>query len=1292
MLRYLYYIFCLTVIITVQTFAQTTWVPFLQQTKTKPTTNLTTSNNNTVSFTVQINGMEASNIKAGTSAYQSLSIPDGEVMTKAGSPQVPIISKLIAIPDCDNVSISITPSNELQFPNYNVLPVARYDKKQLPDGSDDLVPVYEENKSIYSSGADFPGKYGEITEIGYVRDQKVVHVAIYPVQFNPAGKMIKAYTNFSVTLSFVNPKSPVNKELGIFRNMMHHAALNYELSGISASTKMTNGVQSNSLSKASTVNTVQGSVTRVTDLSTLVGANAIPVDYLIITVPSLFNSSSLTTLANHRMSYNGYDVAIVEVNDIYLDSKYNAPHDYEEIRNFIADVYNIGKASHTGDGHLGYICLVGDAYDDNNAEMLPAAYPSYYGSLEQAGDYYYACTGGDNDNLQDIMYGRLSVGNETELSTIVNKIINYEANTNGNWNENYSFMSFSPEFYSYADPAITNMTNLIPSTCNKYYAYRAIDTSQPTTVTAVTAPPLGKTFSYNAWYYDLPPFNPDDPTGLCYSQVLNDWLYNQLNNGMHTFVYEGHGGWDALGANEGCGRYIFKSNDCFPPCACDHTNTIYARLTNTFDAFMIFNCCDAGHFDNGNPNFPNFTDDCLSEKLLENVDSRGAIGVLASTRDSYPYAFGRVDEFILDAQYNSLSHIMSEAVMESKLSLGGTGDDLQFRRQYNLYGDPALNLWPTGYTISQNITLSGTNQISENITVASGVTLTISAGAILKFAQGDSLIINGTLNSQGTSTNPISFTSTGSTSPGSWGTIIFNGSGASSSNLNYANITYGTGIKFLNGANATIQNSYIDTCTNGIYVYNSEPQILTNHILEPQQNGIYGEASGMYPSVIDNTIIKTTASGSYYQNYQGIWFTNNTRAYIAHNDVSGFYWGAYISAVAFFTNSNYSLFNPNNRFRNNLYGFAAGWGGYIWGGTGTSSQCYNTCDSNSIYDVESYHNGLVYAENDYWGGGQPKSYVDGTSYLYTTPIISSPDPWGGSNSPAIKQTNNLLSASYRTSANQSQVTQPADSNLSDIFAGISFEKDGRIDDAIACYKNMIANDNNTGFALTELAAINNKYSRNDVLSYFANIPAVNKHYPLALKLIADNNLQNNKFDEAISIYDKLITNYPNDYQGINARFEKLFAYLNIKNDKEKAGQILSDIKAMNLTDQEWAMRTEAAEGLLGLAGNSATKNQAATSNQNNEVNNPPKEYALFANYPNPFNPSTIISYQIPKDGMVTLKVFDALGREVKTLVNGFKSQGRYSVSFDASKLASGVYFYKIESGSFQSVKKMMLLK
>lgn len=85
-------------------------------------------------------------------------------------------------------------------------------------------------------------------------------------------------------------------------------------------------------------------------------------------------------------------------------------------------------------------------------------------------------------------------------------------------------------------------------------------------------------------------------------------------------------------------------------------------------------------------------------------------------------------------------------------------------------------------------------------------------------------------------------------------------------------------------------------------------------------------------------------------------------------------------------------------------------------------------------------------------------------------------------------------------------------------------------------------------------------------------------------------------------------------------------------------------------------------------------------------------FGLNQNYPNPFNPSTVISYQLPASGFVTLKVYDTLGKEVAILVKGYKSAGQYAVTFNASHLASGMYLYKLSSGSFSSIKKMIVTK
>jgi Secretion system C-terminal sorting domain len=93
-----------------------------------------------------------------------------------------------------------------------------------------------------------------------------------------------------------------------------------------------------------------------------------------------------------------------------------------------------------------------------------------------------------------------------------------------------------------------------------------------------------------------------------------------------------------------------------------------------------------------------------------------------------------------------------------------------------------------------------------------------------------------------------------------------------------------------------------------------------------------------------------------------------------------------------------------------------------------------------------------------------------------------------------------------------------------------------------------------------------------------------------------------------------------------------------------------------------------------------------------EITLAPDTYSLEQNYPNPFNPTTNINFSIPKSGLVTLKIYNVLGKEIATLVNEVKAAGIYKVNFNASNFSSGVYFYKIESGNFSDIKRMVLVK
>lgn len=113
---------------------------------------------------------------------------------------------------------------------------------------------------------------------------------------------------------------------------------------------------------------------------------------------------------------------------------------------------------------------------------------------------------------------------------------------------------------------------------------------------------------------------------------------------------------------------------------------------------------------------------------------------------------------------------------------------------------------------------------------------------------------------------------------------------------------------------------------------------------------------------------------------------------------------------------------------------------------------------------------------------------------------------------------------------------------------------------------------------------------------------------------------------------------------------------------------------------------------LSLSSNNLTIVKDATSNESILNNRIPQKFSLSQNYPNPFNPETKIVFNIVKSGLVKLTVFDNLGKEVETLVNEYLQPGLHGVSFNGSRLSSGVYYYRLEIDGLYEIKRMTLIK
>ena len=125
----------------------------------------------------------------------------------------------------------------------------------------------------------------------------------------------------------------------------------------------------------------------------------------------------------------------------------------------------------------------------------------------------------------------------------------------------------------------------------------------------------------------------------------------------------------------------------------------------------------------------------------------------------------------------------------------------------------------------------------------------------------------------------------------------------------------------------------------------------------------------------------------------------------------------------------------------------------------------------------------------------------------------------------------------------------------------------------------------------------------------------------------------------------------------------------------------------NATDKKYTRNLGTGSGVELLS-----VEQAKTTGIAHQESNAPKDFELCQNYPNPFNPVTIIEYSLPQSQKVTIKVYDMTGKVVAVLENHERSAGTYKVQFDARRLTSGVYFYRLTTDSFSETKKLVLVK
>jgi hypothetical protein len=220
-----------------------------------------------------------------------------------------------------------------------------------------------------------------------------------------------------------------------------------------------------------------------------------------------------------------------------------------------------------------------------------------------------------------------------------------------------------------------------------------------------------------------------------------------------------------------------------------------------------------------------------------------------------------------------------------------------------------------------------------------------------------------------------------------------------------------------------------------------------------------------------------------------------------------------------------------------------------------------------------------------------------------------------------------------------------------------------------------------GGSWTAPVRINNDSLGNGKIQYWPWI-AVSDSGKIAVLFMDSRNTPNNSIIEAylarstdggLTFSNELLSSQPSPTQipGSNVRFGD---YICVDYYKSRIVPVWTDERAGGYNMEIY---TAIINDLIGIEPISGTV---------------PENYKLYQNYPNPFNPVTNIRFAIPRASNVKLSVYDIMGREVKTLLDEFRSTGIYELNYDASNLSSGIYFYRIKAGDFVDVKKMILLK
>lgn len=629
-----------------------------------------------------------------------------------------------------------------------------------------------------------------------------------------------------------------------------------------------------------------------------------------------------------------------------------------------------------------------------------------------------------------------------------------------------------------------------------------------------------------------------------------------------------------------------------------------------------------------------------------------------------------------------------------------------------------------------NATVKGIVIFKYTGNVQSTATFTIRPGTQVLFDAGAKLQVYGTLDAQGEVGNRITFTSNKpSPAKGDWYGIKFQNSSVDADcivkyadieyatygiyayranpRIEYNNVSYTTRGVYCRYASPKIFDNTISNSDYGIYLYSSSPDIKAN-LIEHNTRGIWANGSNYLLTIRDNKIEGDDVFGPSGTMIEGIYFYNCTEPYFYSNTITGCAsHGLYMN---YYSNpKSIGLGNPNWEGRNRvvIQGecdylttiYARDHSDPFLGSSlhyGGKNAIYMNVEEGQISaEVVAQSYSDIVAQDNWWGKAPPSGFNwDGTSSIDYSYWLTS-DPGGGS---SLGKT---LAGTLASSTSDVLVAPPDSSSFEFLWAwgrhwwlARDMEKAGDI------YKIVVRRFSHLPEAHIALVRVASSYRERKIpgleeyLRGMLNRSIHDELKTAVMELLVSVYLRTERVERAIGMAENILARAPGTEHEYKALFNLFNIYHKDLEDDEKTAEVLAVLK-QKYSDYEL---TQIAQFDVGEKVDwSVEKGFGPQQPPLAKAIVNPDDYRLGVNYPNPFNPMTTISYDLPDDARVSLAIYDILGREVIRLVDGQVSAGYHSVTWDAKdqsgkRVANGIYIYMIKANKFKASRKMVVVK